>query len=390
MALSKRYVIILVGGLTCACSSSLAVALASTLGWKDGGGVGVVVAAVLGLIGSWLVVEMADRLTLDSAENSNRPPAGSGSGELGRSASWADLTSGAVSGSSGPPSAAASTQIEGISQATTLVETLSAQVDRTAQHADAAAVSIGKVLQQSQMGQAKVQAALQSMKRLRVLVEANGRKIRRHSDRSVEIAAIVEMITGISQRTDILALNATIESVRAGEQSRGFGLVAEEIRKLAERTADATREIGALAEVIQAETIESMRGLEDQQDEVDQQVNRIREIGSELTQIGEATTSCAQFIDSALEETTEQARTTQELGALLRGIMTAAESSLEGMKRVRQQVISLARRFESLERGTLGDGSVPPRSAPAEPSRSLADAQPQLAPTEQANMLING
>src|SRR5205807_3612596 len=103
----------------------------------------------------------------------------------------------------------------------------------------------------------------------------------------VEIGTIVELIRGISSRTDMLALNATIESVRAGEHGRGFAVVAEEIRKLAERTAGATREIGTLVEAIQADTYESIRALGEEQSEMDQEVQRVREAGTALERISE-------------------------------------------------------------------------------------------------------
>ena len=99
---------------------------------------------------------------------------------------------------------------------------------------------------------------------------------------SNEIGIIVELIRGISSRTDMLALNATIESVRAGEHGRGFAVVADEIRKLAERTATATREIGTIVEAIQADTHESIRALSEEQAEMKHESERVRETGSAL------------------------------------------------------------------------------------------------------------
>ena len=110
------------------------------------------------------------------------------------------------------------------------------------------------------------------MDRLLTRIEANGRKVRRLEDRSTEIGVIVDLIRGISSRTDMLALNATIESIRAGEHGRGFAVVAEEIRKLAERTAGATREIGTLVEAIQADAQESIQALGEEQAEMQARV----------------------------------------------------------------------------------------------------------------------
>jgi hypothetical protein len=99
------------------------------------------------------------------------------------------------------------------------------------------------------------------------------------------IGAIVELIRGISSRTDMLALNATIESTRAGEHGRGFAVVAEEIRELAERTAAATRELGTLVEAIQADSHESIRALSEEQTQMDQELHRVRAAGTALERI---------------------------------------------------------------------------------------------------------
>jgi methyl-accepting chemotaxis protein len=186
------------------------------------------------------------------------------------------------------------------------------------------------------------------MAQLRLLVEANGRKIRRHFDRSSEIAAIVETITAISQRTDTLALNATIASVRAGEHGREFALVADEIRKLAERTADATREIGAVAEVIQAETMESMRAVEEQQGVVERQTSQVREITSALDQISTCATNSNRSLESILAQAAEQATAMEETGVLFQRIKGATQSSLREIQRAREYVVSLNRRFEGV------------------------------------------
>ena len=153
----------------------------------------------------------------------------------------------------------AADQSDTVERTTTTVEALSDKIDRIAQNAEDAAEACGKARQEASRGLEQLHTVIEGMDRLRSQVEASGRKARRLGDRSQEIGSIVELIRGISSRTDMLALNATIESVRAGEHGRGFAVVADEIRKLAERTAAATREIGTLVEAIQVDTHESIR-----------------------------------------------------------------------------------------------------------------------------------
>ena len=153
-------------------------------------------------------------------------------------------------------------QSEAVSRTATSVEALSDRIDRISRNAGEAADACERARQEAQQGLDQVHSVIEGMDRLLTRIEANGRKVRRLEDRSTEIGVIVELIRGISSRTDMLALNATIESIRAGEHGRGFAIIAEEIRKLAERAAAATREIGTLVEAIQADTQESIRGPE--------------------------------------------------------------------------------------------------------------------------------
>ena len=171
-------------------------------------------------------------------------------------------------------------QSDAVARTTTTVEALSDKIDRISQHAEDAAEACEKSRHEACRGLEQVHTVIEGMDRLRTQVEANGRKARRLGDRSLEIGTIVELIRGISSRTDMLALNATIESVRAGEHGRGFAVVAEEIRKLAERTAAAAREIGTLVDAIQADSHESIRAMGEEQSQMEQESQRVREAGS--------------------------------------------------------------------------------------------------------------
>ena len=118
---------------------------------------------------------------------------------------------------------------------------------------------------------------MEGMERIRTHVGASESRLRALGEHSQEIGSIVETIGAISSRTDMLALNASIESVRAGEHGRGFAVVAEEVRKLAEQAAQATREVAGLIESIQLETQESVSPMVEERREV------------QTTQVGEIT-----------------------------------------------------------------------------------------------------
>ena len=151
----------------------------------------------------------------------------------------------------------------------------------------------------------------------------------RLEDRSSEIGNIVDLIRDISSRTDMLALNATIESVRAGEHGRGFAVVAEEIRKLAERTATATREIGTIVEAIQVDSHESIRALGEEQTEMKHESERIRETGTALDRISQVADHSARLVEGISSSTNDQVIATQDLVRAMQRISDVTQQTLE-------------------------------------------------------------
>ncbi len=204
-------------------------------------------------------------------------------------------------------------QSEAVSRTATSVEALSDRIDRIAQHASEAADACERARHEAHQGLDQVHSVIDGVDRLLTRTEANGRKVRRLEDRSTEIGAIVDLIRGISSRTDMLALNATIESIRAGEHGRGFAVIAEEIRKLAERTAGATREISTLVEAIQSDAQESIQALGEEQVQMQGESQRLRETGCSLERISQVAERSARLVEGISRSTRDQVLTTQEL-----------------------------------------------------------------------------
>jgi twitching motility protein PilJ len=236
----------------------------------------------------------------------------------------------------------AADQSETVTHTTTTVEALSDKIDRISQHAEDAAAACEKSRHEACRGLEQVHSVIEGMDRLRAQVDANGRKARRLGDRSLEIGTIVELIRGISSRTDMLALNATIESVRAGEHGRGFAVVAEEIRKLAERTAAATREIGTLVEAIQADTHESIRAMSEEQTQMEQEAQRVREAGTALERISEVAEYSARLVEGISHSSNDQVLATQELVRAMQRITEVSQRAHEGTTQVRALIAQLS------------------------------------------------
>jgi methyl-accepting chemotaxis protein len=223
----------------------------------------------------------------------------------------------------------AADQSDAVARTASAVEALSEKIDRISQNSEEAALACERARNEARHGLGEVHGVIEGMDRLLARIEANGRKAKRLGDRSNEIEIIVELIRGISNRTDMLALNATIESVRAGEHGRGFAVVADEIRKLAERTATATREIGTIVEAIQADTHESLIGLNEEQAAMRHESDRVRQTGKALERISQVAEHSARLVEGISRSTNDQVIATQDLVRAMQRISEVTHQTLE-------------------------------------------------------------
>ncbi len=251
----------------------------------------------------------------------------------------------------------AAQQAEEVVAATQLVQRMIGEIQRVSDSARVAADTAKKTEQSALRGAEGVQEAISGMTALRGNVQAGAKKMKNLGDRSMEITSIVGTINRISEQTDMLALNAAIEAARAGEHGRGFTVVAEEVRKLAERTASATQEIDKLVKTIHGETAETVLAIEQQTQFVEKEAAVVGRAGSSLDEIRNVSTESATLVANISAVALEQVRESERVVGTMREISDIAQrtrKSAEGTTEIVTELRSLSEQLgSSLERFKL-------------------------------------
>ena len=181
-------------------------------------------------------------------------------------------------------------------------------------------------------------------------VKGTAETIERLGARSDQIGEIIGTIQDIADQTNLLALNAAIEAARAGEQGRGFAVVADEVRALAERTTKATREIGEMIKAIQSETRSAVTAMEEGVLEVEQGTFEAAKSGQALQEILEQINSVTMQVNQVATAAEEQTATTGEISSNIQQITEVVHQTAKGAQESASAANSLARLAEELQR----------------------------------------
>lgn len=244
----------------------------------------------------------------------------------------------------------ATQQTKELQSATQLVERMSAEIERVSENARTAAEAAKRTESSAIDGTKAVDDVISGMDQLRANVQSGTKKMKTLGERSMEITSIVNVINRISEQTNMLALNAAIEAARAGEHGRGFSVVAEEVRKLAERTAGATQEIDKLVKAIQSETNETVSAIEVQTEVVEKESAIVGQAGASLTRIKEVSTTSAGLVNEISKVAQKQVDGTRSIVKVMEQISAISLQTQTGAQSTASSVGELVKTAEALDK----------------------------------------
>ena len=246
------------------------------------------------------------------------------------------------------------TQTERTSQVATASEEMSQTIVEIARNTGKIAESASRTVKVAKSGQEIVVSSVEEVKKIAVTVDETSAFVKTLGDRSSQIGEIVNVINEIADQTNLLALNAAIEAARAGEAGRGFAVVADEVRKLAERTANATSEIGSMIGAIQEGVKSAINAMEIATRKVETGVALSTQGGNSLNDIVECVNELQLMVEQIASSTEQMSATSEEINKDIEQIAAVSKETSASSGQTAQAAGELAKLSVVLEHAVSG------------------------------------
>jgi PAS domain S-box-containing protein len=244
--------------------------------------------------------------------------------------------------------AGAQRQADEITNTSSSVEEMAASMSQVSRNAEASVEAARQALKRAELGDQLVRDTSEAMSRISAAVEQTAEKMRLLGRRSSEISEILDLIDDIAAQTNLLALNAAIEAAHAGQAGLGFSVVAEEIRKLAERSARATKDVATLIKAVQEETSAALSAMENGMQQVKDGSVLAEQARRALQDISGVMRRSAELIEEISAASEEQARVTRNLASAMQTISSITLETSAGAHQTAQTLQSMVELAEQL------------------------------------------
>ena len=241
-----------------------------------------------------------------------------------------------------------------IQQASASVLQMAQSINEVSQTASQSARVAHQSLAAAEKGGQAVHNQIAGMNEIRSQIQDTAKRIKRLGESSLEIGEIVELISDITEQTNVLALNAAIQAASAGEAGRGFTVVAEEVQRLAERSGEATKQIEAIVKTIQADTQDAVAAMEKSTVGVVEGTKLSDAAGQALDEIRKVSRELAELIGGISAQTQKQSASVSDVTRGMQGILKITEETTEGTKQTNVSIGQLSKLAAELRSSVAG------------------------------------